>query len=202
MFIDLQGCFAAPAARYFPNDGKVPKGSPGDAAGANFVRHDGLPPVPHYGGRIPVRSCNSSGAQNLSDFPPLLPAHWGLGKQKFQVPRLHFRAWVCRADGTGAVDGGRPKGLPYPNSEVLLKNRRGGACSSRGPVWDRPLRKERIRSVIRRRGGPRPARAFPWGKVPSETRRMMGTLPVMRVVRSNRRGGPMWPPVSLGFGCL
>ena len=191
MFIDLQGCFAAPAARYFPNDGKVPKGSPGDAAGANFVRHDGLPPVPHYGGRIPVRSCNSSGAQNLSDFPPLLPAHWGLGKQKFQVPRLHFRAWVCRADGTGAVDGGRPKGLPYPNSEVLLKTRRGGACSSRGPVWDRPLRKERIRSVIRCRGGstPRPT-AFPFrGRCRAYARRMrLGS----GMAEALRRAG-QWP---------
>ena len=128
MFIDLQGCFAAPAARYFPNDGKVPKGSPGDAAGANFVRHDGLPPVPHYGGRVSVRSCNSSGAQNLSDFPPLLPAHWGLGKQKFQVPRLHSCAWVCRADGTGSVDGGRPKGLPYPNPEKVLRTVGAAPC--------------------------------------------------------------------------
>ncbi len=174
MFIDLQGCFAAPAARYFPNDGKVPKGSPGDAAGANFVRHDGLPPVPHYGGRIPVRSCNSSGAQNLSGFPPHLPAHWGLGEQKFQVPRLHSCAWVCQADGTGSVDGGRPKGLPYPNPEVLLKTRRGGACPSRGPVWDRLLRKERIRSVIRCRGGSttRPT-AFPFrGRCRAYAKRM------------------------------
>ena len=37
-------------ARYFPSDGKVPKGSPGDAAGANFVRHDGFPRAPIYEG--------------------------------------------------------------------------------------------------------------------------------------------------------
>ena len=37
-------------ASFFPSDGKETKGSPGDAAGANFVRHDGLPPGPHYGG--------------------------------------------------------------------------------------------------------------------------------------------------------
>ena len=47
---------AAPAARYFPSDGKVPKGSPGDAAGANFVRHVGLPPDPHYEGYPLVRA--------------------------------------------------------------------------------------------------------------------------------------------------
>ena len=128
MFIDLQGCFAAPAARYFPNDGKVPKGSPGDAAGANFVRHDGLPPVPHYGGCVPVRSCNSSGAQNLSGWSEFPPGHWALGKQKFQVPRLHSCAWVCRADGTGSVDGGRPKGLPYPNPEKFLRTVGAAPC--------------------------------------------------------------------------
>ena len=150
-------CRVSPCgARYFPSDGKVPKGSPGDAAGANFVRHDGLPPVPHYGGRVPAGFYSISGAQNLSGWSEFPPTHWGLSKQKFQVPRLHSCAWVCRADGTGSVDGGRPKGLPYPNSEVLLKTRRGGACPSRGPVWDRPLRKERIRSVIRCRGGSQP----------------------------------------------
>ena len=34
----------------FLNDEKVTKESPGDAAGANFVRHVGLPPDPHYEG--------------------------------------------------------------------------------------------------------------------------------------------------------
>ena len=81
------------------------------------------------GGRVLVRFCNISGAQNLSGFPPHLPAHWGLGEQKFQVPRLHFCAWVYRADGTGAVDGGRLKGLTYPGPKKFFENRRGG------PMW-------------------------------------------------------------------
>ena len=38
-FFSEQGKFRRlRAARYFPSDGKVPKGSPGDAAEANFVR--------------------------------------------------------------------------------------------------------------------------------------------------------------------
>ena len=46
----LQGC-------YFPSDGKVTKGSPGDAAigraASRPVLHVGFPPDPRYGGRIP-----------------------------------------------------------------------------------------------------------------------------------------------------
>ena len=87
-WVDCAGDFAAPAARYFPSDGKVPKGSPGDAAGANSVRHDGLPPDPHYGGRVPVGFCSISGAQNLSDSLRLYPGHWALRRRGFRIPRF------------------------------------------------------------------------------------------------------------------
>ena len=76
-------------------------------------------------------------------------------------------AWVCRANAPGAYSGGRPKGLPYPIPEGFLENRRGGAEGesaegrekppwdpSRGPASVQPLRKQRGRDQIRRRGGP------------------------------------------------
>ena len=37
--------------------------------------------------------------------------------------------------------GGSPKGLPYPDQGPFLETRKGRTCPSRGPVWDRPLRK-------------------------------------------------------------
>ena len=41
------------------------------------------------------------------------------------------------------IHGGSPKGLPLPKlGKSVLETRRGGACPSRGPVWDRPLRKK------------------------------------------------------------
>ena len=67
------------------------------------------------------------GAQNLSGFPRFLPAHWGLALPKLNPARFHCCAWVCRANGTRSVDGGSPKGLPYPNLNHFLVMRRGGA---------------------------------------------------------------------------
>ena len=84
-------------------------------------------PGPHYGGRVPVRSCNISGAQNLSGFPRFLPGHWALGLQKLPPVRFHNCAWVFSAIAPGANPG--------------------------GPVWDRPLRRRETVFVIRRRGG-------------------------------------------------
>ena len=55
------------AASDFPSDGKVTKGSPGDAADGHFVPIGPLSPDPYNGGRVPVRFCNISGAQNPSD---------------------------------------------------------------------------------------------------------------------------------------
>ena len=118
-WVDCAGDFAAPAARYFPSDGKVPKGSPGDAAGANSVRHDGLPPDPHYGGRVLVRFCKISGAQNLSGWCLSLPGHWALGLHKFPLVRFHNCAWIYRANAPGAeyAVGAAPCGLPRAGLE-------------------------------------------------------------------------------------
>ena len=143
-------------ARYFPSDGKVPKGSPGDAAGANFVRHDGFPyplwpfgssppdrgsrpPVPHYGGRVPAGFYRISGAQNLSGVSQFNPGHWALGLQKLSLLRLQFRAllgrvgggWCC-AVGRGLLDAphkstGRPVSGPYERKDRFLIRRRGGS---------------------------------------------------------------------------
>ena len=49
--------------------------------------------------------------------------------------RFHNCAWVCQADGTGSVDGGRPKGLPYPIPEKFLRTV--GAAISRPQAFPR-----------------------------------------------------------------
>ena len=110
----------------------------------------GVGPRTPITGVTPLVRQNISGAQNLSEClnsrrttGPWLPQNFSL-------------CGFCSAPGsaeqvaTGANPGGRPKGLPYSIPEVFLENRRGGACPSRGPVWDRPLRKE---GTVRRRGG-------------------------------------------------
>ena len=76
------------------------------------------------------------GAQNLSGGSEFPPGHWALGLQKFRLVRSRWCAWLYRANAPGANPGRRPKGLPYPIPEEFLENRRGGACPSRGPVWD------------------------------------------------------------------
>ena len=114
--IFAEGCFAACGRRVtFPAMGKSPKDRRGTAQDERSALIFALPPAPHYRGRVPVRSCNISGAQNLSGFPRFLPGHWALGLQKLPPVRFHFRAWVCRANAPGAY--------------------------TVGPVWDRPLRK-------------------------------------------------------------
>ena len=138
------------AARYFPSDGKVPKGSPGDAADGHFVPIGPLTPGPPFTGVTPWVRQKISGAKNLSGGQRFLPGHRALGLQNLELLRFQNCAWLCRANAPGANPGGRPKGLPYPIPEEFLENRRGGACPSRGPVWDRPLRKE---GTVRRRGG-------------------------------------------------
>ena len=148
----MQGSFAAPAATYFARGGKVGKTPPGDAAGANFVRHVGLPPDPRYGGRIPVKVSSISGAQNLSGFLRLHPGHWALGLQKLPLVRFHFCAWLGRAGvcvrclraglgpaptlKTGGFQICRRGGcshLPVPNRVSFLG----------GPAGVRPIRKRR-----------------------------------------------------------
>ena len=60
---------AVRAASDFPSDGKVTKGSPGDAADGHFVPIGPLTPGPHYGGRPPERLYVIFGAQNQECLP-------------------------------------------------------------------------------------------------------------------------------------
>ena len=98
----------------------------GDAAGANFVRHVGLPPGPHYGGYPFEQAVHFRRAKSewVSKFILAPLGAWLCGK--LRPVRFHNRAWVCRTNGTGSVDGGSPKGLPYPIPANFLKTRRGG----------------------------------------------------------------------------
>ena len=72
-----------------------------------------------------------SGAQNLSGWSKFPPGHWALGLQKLPLLRSHSRAWVLLANGTGTIDGGSPKGLPYPILKDFLEARRAGTCPHR-----------------------------------------------------------------------
>ena len=72
-------------------------------------------------------------------------AHWGLGLQKLELLRFQNCAWLCRANGSGAYDGGSPKGLPYTKNETSPVSAVGaahlgrpsfvghGACRARPP---------------------------------------------------------------------
>ena len=88
----------------------------------------------------------------------------GLSLQNLEHLRFKICAWLCRTNDTGVNPGGRPKGLPYAKpkpsrfivfivGEGLKVNRpkaersHPGVCPSRGPVWDRPLRKDRYVST-------------------------------------------------------
>ena len=79
-----------------------------------------LSPDPLYEGRVPVRSCNSFGAQNLSGFLPSLPLHWGLAWLKISngaisYPRLALpnkRAWFKTQTPHPP-----PSGAPSPKGE-------------------------------------------------------------------------------------
>ena len=108
-------------ARYFPSDGKVPKGSPGDAADGHFVPIGPLTPGPPFTGVTPWVRQKISGAQNLSGWSEFPPGHWALGLQKFRLVRSRWCAWLYRANAPGANPGGRPKGLPYPITEEFLE---------------------------------------------------------------------------------
>ena len=67
-----------------------------------------------------------------SEWPPrFLPGHWALGLQKLPLVRSHRCAWLCSANDTGAVDGGRPKGLPYPPLQSAWGGRPMGRRTSR-----------------------------------------------------------------------
>ena len=61
-----------------------------------------LSPAPLYEGRVPVRSCNSFGAQNLSGWSEFLPGHWALSSPKLQQLRFQNCAWRCRTNAPGS----------------------------------------------------------------------------------------------------
>ena len=97
-----------PAGRVsFPAMGKKPKDRRGTAPDEHFVLIVAFPPGPHYGGRIPIRFYNISGAQNLSGFLRLHPGHWALGLQKLPLVRFHFCAWLGRTGDSWSVIAGR-----------------------------------------------------------------------------------------------
>ena len=88
-------------ARYFPSDGKVPKGSPGDAADGHCVPIGPLTPGPPFTRVTPWVRQNPSGAQNLSE---CLNPHRATGPwvcEKLGQARFHNRACLCRANAPG-----------------------------------------------------------------------------------------------------
>ena len=96
-------------------------------------------------------------------------AFGGLLGGKLPLVRFLRRAWFCRANMPGSTHG-----IPHlPPS---------GAPSPKGEGFGRPIPL------------PSPLGEGGWPKA----RRMRGTALVMRAVRFNRRGGPMWPPVLRG----
>ena len=109
----------------FPAMGKYPKDRRGTAQNGHFVSIFALPPDPHYGGRVLVRFCKISGAQNLSGWSKFPPGHWALASPKLQAVRFQFRAWLYRANAPGveyAVGAGvltRPPGFQICSREAV-----------------------------------------------------------------------------------
>ena len=78
-----RGDFAACGRRVtFPAMGKSPKDRRGTPQRRTSFANDGFPPVPRYGGRVPVKNCKISGAQNLSGWSKFPPGHWALAFPK------------------------------------------------------------------------------------------------------------------------
>ena len=149
----------------FPAMGKSPKDRRGTAQDERSALIFALPPVPHYGGRVPEGLCVISGAQNLSGWSKFTPGHWALALQKFRVyaiPRLRLampirwrlvlgcrarRSELFRKSTVGAAhwaarflwSSGRPKGLPYPNQACSYEICRAGACPRRRSSESNPL---------------------------------------------------------------
>ena len=71
------------------------------------------PRSPITGGRVPVRFCKISGAQNLSGWCLSLPGHWALAFPKLLLVRFHFCAWLCRAGDSWFLAAGRSGTGPY-----------------------------------------------------------------------------------------
>ena len=84
-----------------------------------------------------------SGVRNLSGALKFLPGPqgpWLCGK--FQMVELRIRAWLCRTNAPG----------PFFAVRDGQAHRRGGPmwppAGTPGPVWDRPIRKDRGDSRI------------------------------------------------------
>ena len=132
------GDFAACGRRVpLPTAAKEPKRRRGTAQDGHFVSIFALPPVPHYGGRVLVRFCSISGAQNLSGDLRFLPGRWALGLQKLPLVRFHTCAWVSRTNAPGRY--------------------------AVGPVWDRPLREKGAASISAVGAAVSRLQAFPLG---------------------------------------
>ena len=119
-FRSLQGRFRRlRAASDFARGGKVTKTPPGDAADGHFVPIGPLTPGPPFTGVTPLARYWIYGAQNLSDIPRFLPAHWGLTVWKIEadaVPHLRLalpsqRSWSVFA--VGAAPCGRPPSVDH-----------------------------------------------------------------------------------------
>ena len=99
-----QGDFAACGRRVsFPAMGKKPMAQAtfswpcgpihledrrGTAQDGHFVSIFALPPVPPFTEVTPWVRQSISGAQNLSGWSKSLPAHWGLRRRGFRIPRF------------------------------------------------------------------------------------------------------------------
>ena len=75
----------------FPAMGKSPKDRRGTAQDERSALIFALPPVPHYGGRVPVRLSKISGARKSEWVSEFQPGRWALGLQK--LPLVRFR--IC-----------------------------------------------------------------------------------------------------------
>ena len=82
--ICTRGEFAAPAASDFLDGQKVTKEPLGGGRNRRFGKASR--------GRVPVKNCNISGAQNLSGFLHVIPGHWALSLQKLPLVRFNFCA--------------------------------------------------------------------------------------------------------------
>ena len=132
----------------FPAMGKYPKDRRGTPQRRTLFANGGLPPVPHYGGRVPAEFCSISGAQNLSGGSKFPPGHWALGLQKFRLVRSRWCAWLYRANAPGANPGWAGLGpAPARKTQPFCIRRRGGSqtrppgtfgCLRRGDPCGRP----------------------------------------------------------------
>ena len=174
LFLVCAGNFAACGRRgTFPAMGKHPKDRRGTPQRRTSFANDGLPPVPHYGGRVPESRQKISGAQNLSGFPQFNPAHWGLvlrlalpsrwrlvlGRRARPPGRAAF-GWLkkCRRGDTPGRpapmgSAGGPRASPTQFRKTFLKPVGEGLAPPDvprygGPVWDRPLQKDRNASTF------------------------------------------------------